>query len=216
MSYILAIDQGTTSSRAIVFDWQSQIVSIAQKEFAQIFPKSGWVEHNPQEIWETQIQTAIEAIRKANLTAKDIIAVGITNQRETTVLWNRKTGEPVCNAIVWQDRRTSAFCNEIKKSYASLIRGKTGLEVDAYFSASKINWILENIPNARKQAENGELCFGTIDSWLVWNLTYGKTHITDVSNASRTMLFNIKSLDWDDELLEIFEIPRQILPEVKT
>ncbi len=216
MSYVLAIDQGTTSSRAIVFDWQSQIISIAQKEFTQIYPKSGWVEHNPQEIWQTQVQTAIEAMRKANLTAEDIAAVGVTNQRETTVVWNRKTGEPVCNAIVWQDRRTSAFCDEIKKSHASLIRKKTGLEVDAYFSASKINWILENVPTARKQAENGEVCFGTIDSWLIWNLTYGKAHITDVSNASRTMLFNIETLRWDDELLEIFKIPRQILPEVKS
>ncbi len=216
MSYILAIDQGTTSSRAIIFDWQSQIVSIAQKELTQIYPKSGWVEHNPQEIWEMQTQTAIEAIEKANLSAEDITAVGITNQRETTVVWNRKTGKPIYNAIVWQDRRTSAFCDEIKKSYASLIREKTGLEVDAYFSASKTSWILENVPNARKQAENGDLCFGTIDSWLIWNFTYGKTHITDVSNASRTMLFNIETLDWDDELLKIFNIPRQMLPQVKS
>jgi len=216
MSYILAIDQGTTSSRAIIFDWQSQIVSIAQKEFTQIYPKSGWVEHDPQEIWETQSQTAIEALQTGNLSARDIAAVGITNQRETTVVWNRKTGEPVCSAIVWQDRRTSAFCDEIRKHRSLLIREKTGLEVDAYFSASKINWILENIPNARKQAENGELCFGTIDSWLVWKFTCGKTHTTDVSNASRTMLFNIATLEWDAELLEIFNIPPQILPEVKS
>ncbi len=216
MSYILALDQGTTSSRAIVFDRQSQIISIAQKELTQIFPNGGWVEHNPQEIWESQVQTAIEALQKANLTAKDIVAVGITNQRETTVVWNRKTGEPVYNAIVWQDRRTSAFCDEIRKAHAHLIQTKTGLEVDAYFSASKINWILENVPNARRQAEDGELAFGTIDSWLVWNLTNRKKHLTDVSNASRTMLFNIETLEWDDELLEIFDVPRQILPQVKS
>jgi len=216
MSNILALDQGTTSSRAIVFDRQSQIISIAQKEFTQIFPQSGWVEHNPQEIWESQVQTAIEALQKARFTAKDIVAAGITNQRETTIVWNRKTGEPVCNAIVWQDRRTSAFCDEIRKSHAHLIREKTGLEVDAYFSASKINWILERVTNARKQAEDGELAFGTIDSWLVWNMTNGKKHLTDVSNASRTMLFNLETLAWDDELLEIFDVPRQILPEVKS
>jgi len=216
MSNILALDQGTTSSRAIVFDRQSQIISIAQKEFTQIFPQSGWVEHNPQEIWESQVQTAIEALQKARFTAKDIVAAGITNQRETTIVWNRKTGEPVYNAIVWQDRRTSAFCDEIRKSHAHLIREKTGLEVDAYFSASKINWILERVPNARKQAEDGELAFGTIDSWLVWNMTNGKKHLTDVSNASRTMLFNLETLAWDDELLKIFDVPRQILPEVKS
>jgi len=214
MSYILALDQGTTSSRAIVFNRQSQIISISQKEFTQIFPKSGWVEHNPQEIWETQSQTAIEALQKANLTAVDISAIGITNQRETSLIWNRKTGEPVCNAIVWQDRRTSAFCDEIRKDHADLIREKTGLEVDAYFSASKINWILENVPNARRQAENGELAFGTVDSWLVWKLTDGERHLTDVSNASRTMLFNIKTLDWDEELLNIFDVPKSILPDV--
>jgi glycerol kinase len=216
MSYILAIDQGTTSSRAIIFDKDSSIISIAQKEFTQIFPQSGWVEHNPHEIWETQRDTAIEALRKATLTAKDVAAIGITNQRETTIVWNRKTGEPVCNAIVWQDRRTSGFCDEIRKSYADLIREKTGLEVDAYFSASKIGWILENVPNAREQAESGELAFGTVDSWLIWNLTNGEKHLTDVSNASRTMLFNIKTLEWDKELLEIFQIPPQILPEVRS
>jgi len=214
MSYILALDQGTTSSRAIIFDWQSRTIADAQKEFAQIYPQSGWVEHNPQEIWETQTQTAIRAIQKASLTAKDIATVGIANQRETSIIWNRKTGEPVYNAIVWQDRRTSAFCDEIKKTHADLIRAKTGLEVDAYFSASKINWILENVPNARSRAENGELCFGTIDSWLVWKLTNGERHLTDVSNASRTMLFNIETLAWDDELLKIFDVPRSILPQV--
>ncbi len=216
MSYILALDQGTTSSRAIIFDKNSRIISISQKEFSQIFPKSGWVEHNPLEIWETQLQTAIEVLQKANLTATDIAAIGITNQRETSIIWNRKTGEPVCNAIVWQDRRTSAFCDAIRKNHADLIREKTGLEVDAYFSASKINWILENVPNARQQAENGELAFGTIDSWLVWKLTSGEKHLTDVSNASRTMFFNLGTLDWDAELLEIFDIPRQILPDIKS
>lgn len=214
MSYILALDQGTTSSRSIIFDKDSRIISVAQKEFTQIFPRVGWVEHNPFEIWETQSQTAIEALQKAKLTAKDITAIGITNQRETTVVWNRKTGEPIYNAIVWQDRRTSAYCDDVRTKHAELIRAKTGLEVDAYFSASKINWLLENIKGARKQVENGELLFGTIDSWLMWKLTFGKAHITDVSNASRTMLFNIKTLDWGNELLEIFKIPPQMLPKV--
>jgi glycerol kinase len=214
MQYILALDQGTTSSRAIIFDRESRVISIGQKEYTQIFPHLGWVEHNPLEIWETQVQTVIEALRKAELTARDIAAIGITNQRETTVVWNKKTGEPVYNAIVWQDRRTSAFCDEIRNEYAQTIRDKTGLEVDAYFSASKLNWILENVRSAREQAESGELLFGTIDSWLIWKLTSGKTHITDVSNASRTMLFNIDTLDWDDELLEIFKIPRAVLPKI--
>ncbi len=216
MKYILALDQGTTSSRAIIFDHSSRVISIAQKEFGQFFPKSGWVEHNPYEIWESQKNTAIEALNNANLNAEDIAAIGITNQRETTLIWDRKTGEPVCNAIVWQDRRTSAFCNSVKEKYGDLIRAKTGLEVDAYFSASKINWILENIADAREKALNGELCFGTVDSWLVWKLTNGEKHLTDVSNASRTMLFNIYDLKWDAELLEIFDIPHQILPEVQT
>ena len=216
MKYILAFDQGTTSSRAIIFDVDSQIISVAQKEFTQIFPKSGWVEHIPQEIWETQRDTAIEALQKANLTGKDIAAIGITNQRETSIVWNKNTGEPVCNAIVWQDRRTSAFCDQIREKHADLIRKKTGLEVDAYFSASKINWILENVAGAREQAENGELCFGTVDTWLVWKLTNGEKHLTDVSNASRTMLLNIHELDWDNELLEIFDIPPSILPEVRS
>ncbi len=216
MKYILSLDQGTTSSRAIIFDKNSHIISIAQKEFRQIFPKSGWVEHDPQEIWESQRDTAIEVLSKTNLSASDIAAVGITNQRETTILWNRQTGKPVYNAIVWQDRRTSDFCGEMRRNYGEMIREKTGLETDAYFSASKINWILENIPDARKSAENGELAFGTVDSWLIWKLTNGGKHLTDVSNASRTMLFNINSLEWDDELLRIFDIPKQILPEVKT
>lgn len=214
MNHILALDQGTTSSRAIVFDRESRVVAVGQKEYRQIFPQSGWVEHDPQEIWETQRETSIEALRKADLTNKDIAAVGVTNQRETTVLWDRKTGEPVCHAIVWQDRRTSAFCDSLKKDYAELIRRKTGLEIDAYFSASKINWILENVAGARRRAERGEIAFGTVDSWLIWNLTGGEKHLTDVSNASRTMLFDVHRLEWDAELLEIFRIPRAILPEI--
>lgn len=216
MKFILALDQGTTSSRAIIFDKNSRIIAAAQKEFTQIFPKSGWVEHDPYEIWETQKDTAVRALRKAKLSAKDIAAVGITNQRETAIIWNKKTGMPITNAIVWQDRRTSAFCDKIRKNHSDFIREKTGLEVDAYFSASKINWILENLPDARQQAEANELCFGTVDSWLVWRLTNGQKHLTDVSNASRTMLFNINDLDWDAELLEIFDVPLSILPEVKS
>jgi len=214
MPYILALDQGTTSSRAIIFDRESRPVSLAQEEFTQLFPRGGWVEHDPQEIWETQLGTALEALRKAGLAAKDLAAVGVANQRETTVVWDRKTGEPVYNAIVWQDRRTSAFCDEIRAKYAALIRRKTGLETDAYFSASKLNWILENVEGARERAESGELLFGTIDSWLIWKFTSGKAHISDVSNASRTMLFNIETLAWDDRLLEIFRVPRAMLPEV--
>lgn len=216
MKYILALDQGTTSSRAIVFDHGSRMIAKAQKEFTQSFPKPGWVEHDPAEIWQTQRQTAVEAVESAGLKAADIAAVGITNQRETVVLWDRETGEPVCPAIVWQDRRTSAFCDEIRKKHANLIRKKTGLEVDAYFSASKIKWILENVPGARDKAAAGELAFGTIDSWLIWKLTGGKLHITDASNASRTMLFNIHTLEWDDELLEIFSVPQRILPEIRS
>ena len=216
MSYILAFDQGTTSSRAIIFDAESRIISLSQSEHTQIFPKSGWVEHNPQEIWKNQLEAAVEALRKADLTAKDIAAIGITNQRETTVCWNRRTGEPVYNAIVWQDRRTSAFCDDIRKNYGDLIREKTGLEVDAYFSASKISWILKNVEAAGKLAATGDLAFGTIDCWLVWKLTGGAKHLTDVSNASRTMLYNIETLEWDDELLKIFDIPRSILPEVRS
>ena len=216
MAYILAFDQGTTSSRSIIFDHDGNIVSIGQTEFTQSYPHSGWVEHDPSEIWQSQIKTATEALKRANLTAKDIAAVGITNQRETTIIWDRATGKPVHNAVVWQDRRTSAFCNDIRHSYGDAIRRKTGLEVDAYFSASKIRWILENVAGARKKAENGELAFGTVDAWLVWKLTNGKLHLTDVSNASRTMLFNIHALEWDNELLEIFEVPRAILPGVRS
>lgn len=216
MSYILAIDQGTTSSRAIIFDRESRIISTGQREYTQIYPRSGWVEHDPFEIWETQKETAIEALGKANLIAADIEAAGITNQRETTIIWDRKTGKPIYNAIVWQDRRTSAFCSRIRAEHADLIRRKTGLEVDAYFSASKIRWLLDNVEGAREQAESGELAFGTVDTWLVWQMTGGRLHITDVSNASRTMLLNIETLEWDDELLEIFDIPRAILPAVRS
>ncbi len=213
MSYILALDQGTTSSRSIIFNRQSETISIGQKEYTEIFPRAGWVEHNPLEIWETQKQTALEALAKANLRAQDIAAIGITNQRETTILWSKKTG-PIHNAIVWQDRRTSQFCDQIRAQYADLIREKTGLEVDAYFSASKIKWLLENVPKARNLAQKGELLFGTVDTWLIWKMTNGAKHVTDVSNASRTMLFNINDLAWDEDLLKIFNLPPQILPEV--
>ncbi|MEJ7849556.1 MAG: glycerol kinase GlpK [Pyrinomonadaceae bacterium] len=216
MTFVLAFDQGTTSSRSIIFDRESRIVAVGQREFRQIYPQSGWVEHYPCEIWQLQIETAAEALQKAGLSSKDITALGITNQRETTVIWNRKTGEPVYNAIVWQDRRTSAFCNDVRERHAGTIRGKTGLEVDAYFSVSKIKWLLDNVAGARELAGRGELAFGTVDSWLAWNLTGGARHITDVSNASRTMLFNINTLDWDSELLEIFDIPLEILPDVRS
>ncbi len=216
MPYILALDQGTTSSRAIVFDQKGTAISVGQKEYRQIYPRSGWVEHDPQEIWHSQIEMAALALAQAGLKPTDITAVGITNQRETTIIWNRNTGVPIHNAIVWQDRRTSDFCNEIRSGHADPIRYKTGLETDAYFSASKINWLLGNVPDAREKAENGELAFGTVDTWLVWKLTGGKLHITDPSNASRTMLYNINSLEWDDELLNIFDVPRALLPDVRS
>lgn len=213
--FILALDQGTTSSRAILFDKKGKIEDIAQKEFTQIFPQSGWVEHDAQEIWSSQLGVLTEVIAKANIKLDAIKAIGITNQRETTVVWNRKTGEPIYNAIVWQDRRTAAYCQSfIEKGLHQTIQEKTGLLIDAYFSASKINWILTHVKGARKLAENGELAFGTIDSWLVYNLTGGTKHITDVTNASRTLLFNIHTLAWDDELLEIFDIPASMLPTV--
>ncbi|MBX7169463.1 MAG: glycerol kinase GlpK [Pyrinomonadaceae bacterium] len=215
--YILAFDQGTTSSRAIVFDHNGSIISVAQKEFTQIFPKAGWVEHDANEIWSTQLGVATEAIAKANLDANEIAAIGITNQRETTVVWERNTGKPIHNAIVWQDRRTADFCNELKsKGLDKLIQQKTGLIVDAYFSATKIRWILDNVEGAREKANNGELCFGTIDTWLLWNLTKGQVHATDVSNASRTMLCNIHTLQWDGELQEIFDVPGNILPTIRS
>ena len=215
--YILAFDQGTTSSRAIVFGHNGLPLAIAQKEFTQFYPSPGWVEHDPEEIWSTQAGVAVEAITKAGLEINNLVAIGITNQRETTVVWNRKSGKAVYNAIVWQDRRTSNFCDELNsRGEGPTILEKTGLIIDAYFSATKIRWILDNVEGARKQAEAGELAFGTIDSWLVWNLTRGALHITDVSNASRTMLFNIHTLKWDTELLDIFNIPASMLPEVKS
>jgi glycerol kinase len=215
MKHILALDQGTTSSRAILFDHSGSVVSTAQQEFRQIFPTPGWVEHDANEIWATQLQTAQAAIAKAGVTAADIAAIGITNQRETTLLWDRTTGTPVHNAIVWQDRRTAAACDRLKaRGLAPLIRRKTGLVVDAYFSGTKLEWLLRNVSGARAKAKAGALAFGTVDSWLVWNLTGGRVHVTDPSNASRTMLFNLRTGDWDDELLRIFGIPRSVLPAV--
>jgi glycerol kinase len=215
MKYILALDQGTTSSRAIVFDHSGTIRSVAQKEFRQIFPQPGWVEHDAHEIWATQSGVALEAVSSAKLRKDDIAAIGITNQRETTLIWDRKTGEPIYNAIVWQDRRTAGFCDQLKSDgLQGLIQRKTGLVIDAYFSASKARWLLDHVDGARAKAEKGELAFGTIDSWLIWKLTDGKKHVTDASNASRTMLFNIHTGEWDDELLELFKIPRSMLPTV--
>ncbi|MBV4357034.1 glycerol kinase GlpK [Pinibacter aurantiacus] len=214
--FILALDQGTTSSRAIIFNHNGEVVSLAQKPFEQIFPKPGWVEHDPLEIWSTQSSVAAEAVAKADLTGKEIAAIGITNQRETTIVWDRETGTPVYNAIVWQDRRTSKYCDQLKEQgHADAIQEKTGLVIDAYFSATKLKWILDNVAGAREKAEQGKLCFGTIDTWLVWKFTRGKMHITDVTNASRTMLFNINTLQWDDELLKLLDIPASVLPTVK-
>ncbi len=215
--FILSFDQGTTSSRAIVFDHNGSIRSIAQKEFKQIFPKPGWVEHDANEIWSSQLGVAAEAVTSAGLTIKDIEAIGITNQRETTLVWERKTGKPIYNAIVWQDRRTSAYCDQLKQDgHTQTIQQKTGLIIDAYFSATKLKWILDNVEGAKQKAQNGELCFGTIDSWLIWKLTGGTLHATDVTNACRTMLYNIHSLQWDDELLALFDIPKAMLPEVRS
>jgi glycerol kinase len=215
--YILALDQGTTSSRAIIFDKKGRQVAVAQKDFEQHFPKAGWVEHDPVEIWTSQASVATEVITKSNITAAQIAGIGITNQRETTILWDRKTGKPVYNAIVWQDRRTSAYCNQLKEQgYAETIREKTGLIIDAYFSATKIKWILDNVEGVRERAERGEICFGTVDSWLIWKLSSGKAHLTDVTNASRTMIYNILSFKCDEELLKIFDIRGSILPEVKS
>jgi glycerol kinase len=215
MKYILALDQGTTSSRAIVFNHAGSIVAVAQKEFRQIFPKPGWVEHDPRDIWSTQAGVAAEALTKANVSAADVAAIGITNQRETTVVWDRTTGQPIMNAIVWQDRRTANICDRLRaRKLDRVIRRKTGLVIDAYFSATKVQWILQNVKGARARARAGELAFGTVDSWLVWNLTGGKVHVTDASNASRTMLFDITKGDWDDELLKLFDVPRSMLPEV--
>ncbi|MDF0715201.1 glycerol kinase GlpK [Muricauda sp. 334s03] len=214
--YILALDQGTTSSRAVVFDKKGAIISVAQKEFTQIFPKPGWVEHDPDEIWSTQAGMAAEAVSKKGLKAAQMAAIGITNQRETVVVWDRNTSEPIYNAIVWQDKRTADYCDELKKEGKSdMIRKKTGLVIDSYFSGTKVKWILDNVEGAREKAEAGNLVMGTIDSWLIWKMTDGGLHITDVTNACRSMLFNINTMDWDDELLELLTIPKSMLPEVK-
>lgn len=213
--YILALDQGTTSSRAIVFDCEGKIVSVAQKEFRQIYPNAGWVEHDPEDIWSTQSQVLKEAVEKSGINLASVAAIGITNQRETTLVWDRKTGKPVYNAIVWQCRRTSQYCDELKKQgFDEKIFSKTGLTVDAYFSATKLKWILDNVEGARERAQKGELLFGTVDTFLMWRLSGGKIHATDYTNASRTMMYNIKTLEWDDELLDIYGIPKQMLPEV--
>ena len=215
--YILALDQGTSSSRAIVFDQDGNAVSVCQKEFTQHFPRPGWVEHDPMEIWASEYAVMTEAVATLGLGGNDIAAIGITNQRETTIVWDAATGKPLCNAIVWQDRRTSDYCDSLKASGLSdLIRSKTGLLIDAYFSGTKIRWILDNVPGAREKADRGELRFGTVDSWLVWNLTGGSVHVTDVTNASRTMLFNIHTLEWDKELLDILNIPESMMPQVRS
>ena len=215
--YILALDQGTSSSRAIVFDKDGQAKAVAQKEFTQIFPKPGWVEHNPMEIWSSQAAVIAEAITSIDINGLDIAGIGITNQRETTIVWDAETGEPVYNAIVWQDRRTSEYCDSLKDAgLTDTIRSKTGLIIDAYFSATKIRWILENVPGAREKAEQGKLRFGTVDTWLIWMLTRGEVHVTDVSNASRTMVYNIHDLCWDKELLDLFGIPESMMPQVKS
>lgn len=215
--YILALDQGTSSSRAIVFDRHGRTKAVSQKEFTQIFPKPGWVEHNPMEIWSSQASVIAEAITSISINGLDIAAIGITNQRETTIVWDADTGEPVYNAIVWQDRRTSEYCDYLKaQGLTDMIRSKTGLIIDAYFSATKVRWILDNVPGARQKAQEGRLRFGTVDTWLIWQLTRGGVHVTDVSNASRTMLFNINTLEWDIELLELFDIPISMMPATKS
>jgi glycerol kinase len=217
MKYLLALDQGTTSSRALVIDNTGKVVGVAQKEFTQIFPQPGWVEHDANEIWASQIGVAADALGRAGASSSDIAGIGITNQRETTVVWDRKTGEPIHNAIVWQDRRTAGFCDKLRADgYDKLVQEKTGLVIDAYFSGTKVNWLLDNVPGARQRAERGELAFGTIDSWLIWKLTNGAVHVTDESNASRTMFLNIHTRDWDDELLKMLNVPRSVLPSVKS
>ncbi|MEM6377540.1 MAG: glycerol kinase GlpK, partial [Bacteroidota bacterium] len=214
--YVLALDQGTTSSRAILFDKEGNISGKAQREFTQIYPKPGWVEHNANEIWNTQLQVLQEVLAKQEVSASEVAAIGITNQRETTLIWDKTTGQPIHNAIVWQDRRTAGICDQLKADgHEDYIRNATGLVVDAYFSGTKVKWLLDKVPGAREKAANGDLLFGTIDSWLVWKLSGGKVHITDYTNASRTLLYNIEKLDWDDHLLEILDIPRAMLPEVK-
>lgn len=216
IKYVMAMDQGTTSSRAIIFDQAGAVISTAQKEFTQLFPQPGWVEHDPAEIWSSQIGVATEAMAKAGLEGGNIAAIGITNQRETTLVWDRETGKPVYNAIVWQDRRTAEFCDQLKAAgHETMVREKTGLVIDAYFSGTKIRWILDNVPGARERANEGKLAFGTVDAWLVWNLTHGEVHATDITNASRTMLFNIHTQEWDTELLTLLNIPASMLPAVK-
>jgi glycerol kinase len=216
LTFVLALDQGTTSSRAIVFDHAGAIQSVAQREFEQIFPQAGWVEHNPEEIWASQISVAVEALSRAELRPRDIAAIGITNQRETTIVWDRETGKPIHNAIVWQDRRTATFCDQLKAGgHEALIRECTGLLIDSYFSGSKIRWILDHVADARRLADAGRLAFGTVDSWLVWKLTSGRLHLTDLSNASRTMLFNIHTCQWDDDILRLLDIPSSMLPTVR-
>ena len=215
-TFILALDQGTTSSRAMLFNKKGEIVSVAQKEFRQIYPKPGWVEHDAQEIWSSQAGVAAEAVASAGINGKALAGIGITNQRETTVVWDRESGKPIYNAIVWQDRRTSDYCDSLKENgHAEMIQDKTGLVIDSYFSGTKVKWILDNVEGAREKAERGKLAFGTIDSWLIWNFTQGELHITDVTNASRTMLFNINTMEWDDDLLELMDIPANMLPEVR-
>ena len=217
MSFILALDQGTTSSRAIVFDHDGAVRGIAQREFQQIFPQAGWVEHDPRQIWSSQLEVARAALAKAGIKAGDVAGIGVTNQRETTVIWDRRTGEPIHNAIVWQDRRTARLCDDLKRAgHGEWIARKTGLVVDAYFSGSKIRWLLDHVPGARDRAQRGELAFGTIDTWLLWNLTGGALHVTDPGNASRTMLFNLHTGSWDDELLRLLAVPRELLPEVRS
>ena len=214
--YVLALDQGTTSSRAILFDETSSIIAVAQKEFTQIFPKPGWVEHNADEIWATQIGVVTEVVAKAGISHKDITAIGITNQRETTVVWEKATGKPVYNAIVWQSRQTMEICDAIKaKGLEPMFKKKTGLVVDAYFSGTKVKWILDNVEGARAKADKGELLFGTIDTWLIWKLTGGKVHVTDYSNASRTLMYNIRDLKWDEEILKELTVPASMLPTVR-
>lgn len=214
--YIMALDAGTTSNRCILFNEKGEAVSVAQKEFKQYYPQAGWVEHDANEIWATQLGVAGEALARIGAKAEEVAAIGITNQRETTIVWDAKTGEPICHAIVWQCRRTSQMCDELKaRGLSDMIRKKTGLLPDAYFSATKLKWIFDNVPDARSRANAGELLFGTVDSWLIWKLSGGRLHVTDMSNASRTMLFNIHTLDWDDEILNLLDIPRCMLPEVK-
>jgi len=215
--YILSLDQGTTSSKAFLFDRKGNICAKALKEYKQIYPKPGWVEHDPLDIWSSQMAVASEVIAKLGILPISIAGIGICNQRETTIIWNRKTGKPIYNAIVWQDHRTANYCDQlIKDGHAAQVKEKTGLKIDAYFSATKIKWLLDNVPGARKKAEAGELAFGTVDSWLIWNMTHGKSHLTDISNASRTLLFNINTLKWDNELLRLFNIPKKLLPKVKS